>query len=337
MSVNSLAKRIIFMGTPDFAVPALSALITPPHPPGPSLQGEGVRGEYEVAAVVTQPDRPGGRGKQLTPSPVKRLAQSAGLKVLQPETLKDEAAVAELAALEPDLIVVAAFGQILRQNVLALPPHGCLNIHASLLPRWRGAAPVAAAIRAGDTETGVTLMLMEAGLDTGPMIARRSVPITPQHTTGTLTAELAELGAVLLLETLPSWFAGDIEPQPQENSQATLAPRLKKEQGAINWRQSAVEIERLVRAFDPWPGTFSVGPRGLFKVLAVEVASEVTGPPKAEPGLVFKYQGRVYVTTGQGVLRLMSVQPAGKKEMTAEAMLNGQPELLGSQLGEVEV
>ncbi|MBE7556609.1 MAG: methionyl-tRNA formyltransferase [Anaerolineales bacterium] len=324
------------MGTPDFAVPALSALITPPPPPGPPLQGGGVRGGYEVVAVVTQPDRPSGRGKQLIPSPVKRLAQSAGLKVLQPETLKDEAAVAELAALQPDLMVVAAFGQILRQNVLAMPPYGCINIHASLLPRWRGAAPVAAAIRAGDAETGVTLMLMDTGLDTGPMLARRSVPITFQHTAGTLTAELAEVGAALLLETLPSWFAGDIEPQPQDNSQATLAPRLKKEQGAIHWTQSAVEIERQVRAFDPWPGTFTEGPRGPFKILAVEVA-EMIDPPQTRPGTVFRHQSRVYVSTGQGVVRLVIVQPAGKKEMTAEAMLNGQPELLGARLGEVEV
>ncbi|GIK38812.1 MAG: methionyl-tRNA formyltransferase [Chloroflexota bacterium] len=321
------------MGTPDFAVPALSALITPPPPP---LQGGGVREGYEVVAVVTQPDRPSGRGKQLIPSPVKRLAQSAGLKVLQPETLKDEAAVAELAALEPDLMVVAAFGQILRQNVLTLPLYGCINIHASLLPRWRGAAPVAAAIRAGDAETGVTLMLMDTGLDTGPMLARRSVPITPQHTAGTLTAELAEVGAALLLETLPAWFAGEIEPQPQDNSQATLAPRLKKEQGVIHWTQSAVEIERQVRAFDPWPGTFTEGPRGPFKILVVEVA-EMIGPSQAGPGTVFKYQGRVYVSTGQGVVRLVIVQPAGKKEMTAEAMLNGQPELLGARLREVEV
>ncbi|MCL4303762.1 MAG: methionyl-tRNA formyltransferase [Anaerolineae bacterium] len=322
------------MGTPEFAVPALSALMTPPAP-GP-LPGGGVRGGYEVVAVVTQPDRPSGRGKQLIPAPVKQLAQSAGLKVLQPETLKDEAAVAELAALEPDLIVVAAFGQILRQNVLTLPPYGCINIHASLLPRWRGAAPVAAAIRAGDAETGVTLMLMDTGLDTGPMLARRSVPITPQHTAGTLTAELAELGAVLLLETLPAWFAGTIEPQPQDSGQATLAPRLKKEHGAIHWTQSAVEIERQVRAFDPWPGTFTEGPRGPFKILAVEVA-EMIDPPKTRPGTVFKYQGRICVSTGQGVVRLVTVQPAGKKEMTAEAMLNGQPELLGARLGEVEV
>ncbi len=314
------------MGTPDFAVPALAALISP------SAQAQG----YEVVAVVTQPDRPSGRGKQLTPSPVKVLAQFAGLKVLQPETLKNEAAVAELADLAPDLIVVAAFGQILRQNVLAIPPHGCINIHASLLPRWRGAAPVAAAIRAGDAQTGVTLMRMEEGLDTGPMLARRVVPITPQHTAGSLTAELAEVGAALLLETLPGWLAGEIEPQLQDNSLATLAPRLKKEQGAINWTHSAAEIERQVRAFDPWPGTFTQGPRGQFKVLAVEMALRVS-PPQPEPGTVFKHEGGVYVATGQGAVRLLMVQPAGKKEMAAEAMLNGQPELLGARLSSAEV
>lgn len=329
-----MTKRIVFMGTPDFAVPALSSLIAP-FSPVPSLQGGGGRGGYDVVAIVTQPDRPSGRGKQLTPSPVKQVAQSAGLKVLQPETLKDEVAVMELAALEPDLIVVAAFGQILRQNVLSLPPHGCLNIHASLLPRWRGAAPVAAAIRAGDAETGITLMLMEVGLDTGPMIARQAIPITPEHTGGTLMAELAELGAALLLETLPAWFAGELKPEPQDNSQATLAPRLKKEQGIIHWTQSAVEIERQVRAFDPWPGSFTEGPRGPFKVLRVEVAPKIAGAT-AEPGTVFKHQGRVYVSTGQGSLRLVMVQPAGKKEMLAEAMLNGQPELLGAHLGQSE-
>lgn len=322
-----MTTRIIFMGTPDFAVPALTALIAA------SSAGR----EYELVAVITQPDRPSGRGKQVTASPVKQVAQNAGLKVLQPETLKAEAAVAELAALRPDVIVVAAFGQILRQNVLTLPPHGCINIHASLLPRWRGAAPVSAAIRAGDTETGVTLMLMDEGLDTGPMIARRAVPITPQHTGGTLTAELAEVGAALLLETLPAWLAGQITPQPQDNHLATLAPRLKKEQGAIDWSQSAMEIERQVRAFDPWPGTFTAGPRGPFKVLAVEVASEIPLPAQMESGTVFKYQGGVYVTTGQGAIRLLSVQPAGKKEMTAEAMLNGQPELGGARLGEAQV
>lgn len=318
-----MTTRIIFMGTPDFAVPALAAL-TAASSPG---------GAYEIVAVVTQPDRPSGRGKQVTASPVKQVAQSAGLKVLQPETLKAEAAVAELTALRPDVMVVAAFGQILRKNVLDLPPHGCINIHASLLPRWRGAAPIAAAICAGDAETGVTLMQMDVGLDTGPMLARRVVPITPQHTGGSLTAELAEVGAALLLETLPAWLAGQIVPQPQDNTLATLAPRLKKEQGVIDWTQAAVEIERQVRAFDPWPGTFTGGPRGQFKVLAVEAVSQAAFPAYVESGTVFKHQGGVYVATGHGVIRLIRVQPAGKKEMPVEAMLNGQPELWGARLG----
>jgi methionyl-tRNA formyltransferase len=286
-----------------------------------------------VVAVVTQPDRPSGRGNQLTSPPVKVVAEQAGLQVLQPETLKNEAVVTELAALKPEVIVVAAFGQILRQNVLQLPQYGCINIHASLLPRWRGAAPVQAAIRAGDAETGVTLMLMDEGLDTGPMLASRSIPLTPQHTGGTLTVELAELGAALLIETLPAWLAGEIQAQPQANALMTLAPRLKKEQGEIEWTRSAVEIERQVRAYDPWPGTFTQGPRGQLKILAVEVAVGVNKPDEAVPGTVFKQQAHVYATTGAGVIRLRKVQPAGKKEMTAAALLNGQPELLGARLG----
>jgi methionyl-tRNA formyltransferase len=297
------------MGTPDFAVPALKALLEQ---------------QYNVVAVVTQPDRPQGRGKKLAPPAVKVAA--AGLPVLQPETLKSPEAMAELAAFHPDLIVVAAFGQILRRDVLELPPAGCVNIHASLLPRWRGAAPVAAAIRAGDTHTGVTLMQIERRLDAGPIIAQRALPITPAHTQGTLTTELAELGATLLLETLPTWLAGEITPQPQDEALATLAPRLEKEAGAIRWGEPAVEIARQVRALQPWPGTFTAGPRGPIKILAVEVA-----PPdlaQGEPGRIFKHQRGVYVTTGKGALRLMTVQPAGKKAMPAEALLNGQPELL---------
>lgn len=311
------------MGTPYFAVPALKALIDAPA----------TEATWHVVAAVTQPDRRSGRGKKLTPSPVKVAALEAGLTVLQPETLRSDAAVAELAALEPDLIVVAAFGQILRRNVLTLPPHGCVNIHASLLPRWRGAAPVAAAIRAGDFDTGVTLMLMDEGLDTGPIIARRRIPIRPDHTRDSLTAELADSGAVLLVETLPAWLAGEVRPQPQDDRLATLAPRLKKEEGTIDWRQAAVDIERQVRAFCPWPGTFTVGPRGQFKVLEVEPAGNVTPPAGSKPGTVFEQNRRVYVVTGQGALRLVTVQPAGKKEMPAKAMVNGQPELLGAILG----
>ncbi len=311
------------MGTPDFAVPPLTALI---HA---SSEDEG----WKVVAVVTQPDRPKGRGRTLTPSPVKKAAQKAGLTVLQPETFKAEAAVANLAAFQPDLIVVAAFGQILPQNLLTLPPHGCINIHASLLPRWRGAAPVAAAIRAGDAETGVTLMLMEAGLDTGPIIARRAIPIRPDHTRGALMAKLSELGAGLLVDKLPAWLAGEITAQPQNDRLATLAPRLRKQEGAIDWTQPAAVIERQVRAFHPWPGTFTEGPRGRFKVLEADVEPDVSDPEQRPPGTLFQHNRTVYVTTGQYSLRLITVQPAGKQQMSAEAMLNGQPELVGSQLG----
>jgi methionyl-tRNA formyltransferase len=317
-----MPARIIFMGTPDFAVPPLQALI--------ESAGEKT---WEVVAVVTQPDRPKGRGKKLTSPPVKVAAEEAGIMVLQPPTLRTEEAVAQLAAFQPDIIIVAAFGQILRQNVLDMPPHGCLNIHASLLPRWRGATPITAAIRAGDAETGITLMKMDVGLDTGDMIAQRTLPIQPTHTGGTLTTELAELGATLLVDTLPDWLAGKITPQRQDNDLATLAPSLKKQEGAIDWTQSATEIERQMRAFHPWPGTFTEGPRGQLKIISVELAPKVPSPVGSDPGTIFKHQRQVYVTTGEGVLQLITVQPAGKKPMDAAALLNGQPELLGSQLG----
>ncbi|MCB9078431.1 MAG: methionyl-tRNA formyltransferase [Anaerolineaceae bacterium] len=306
------------MGTPDFAVPSLTALID---------------SDYDVAAVVTQPDRPSGRGKRLTPPPVKAAAEAADLKVLQPRTLKSPEAFAALAAFKPDLIIVAAFGQILRSNVLDLPPYGCINVHASLLPRWRGAAPITAAVLAGDAETGVTIMKMDEGLDTGPMIAKRAIPITDHHTGGMLTAILADLGAQLLIDTLPHWVSGEIEPQPQDNSQATFAPRLDKQAGALDWSQPAVAIERKVRAFDPWPGTFTTISKGPVKILNVSIAREVTPPPDSPPGAVFKQRREVYITTGDGVLQLITVQPAGKKAMPAEAWLNGQPDLEGSRLG----
>lgn len=307
------------MGTPEFAVPTLTALIKAPA--------------YQVVAVVTQPDRPRGRGKKLTPPPVKVTALEAGLLVLQPPTLREADVVAELAALEPTVIIVAAFGQILKPAVLNLPPRGCLNVHASLLPRWRGAAPVAAAIRAGDTETGVTLMLIDEGLDTGPMIAQRPWPIKPDHTRESLTAELAVLGAELMIDSLPSWLARELVAQPQDDDQATLAPQLSKTDGEIDWHQSADQIERQVRALQPWPGTFTEGPRGLIKILAVQCVPEIENPHPQQPGMVFNHNRHVYVSTGQGVLQLETVQPAGKKPMTAQAMLNGYPDLWGAKLG----
>lgn len=317
-----MTTRIIFMGTPDFAVPSLNALIN-------ASAGH----DWQVIAAVTQPDRPKGRGKQLAPSPVKVAALTAGVKVFQPPTLKTAEAVTQLAAFKPDVIVVAAFGQILRENVLNLPPHGCINVHASLLPRWRGASPVTAAIQAGDAETGVTIMQMDEGMDTGAIIARRAMPITSEHTGGTLTRELAELGAALLVETLPDWLAGRLEARPQDESRVTMTRLLKKQDGAIDWAQSAAEIERQVRAFSPWPGTFTSGPRGPIKVLAIETADLPAGVlNKYHPGVLFKHAKKVYVAAGQGAVRLAQVQPAGKKVMSAEALLNGQPDLLGTRL-----
>ena len=316
-----MSAKIVYMGTPDFAVPALQALV--------KTSGQAA---WHVVAVVTQPDRLSGRGKKLTPPPVKVAAQAANIPVLQPEKLRRDV-VAQLATYAPDVIVVAAFGQILRKRLLNLPPRGCINIHASLLPRWRGAAPIAAAIKAGDTETGVTLMQMDSGLDTGPMIAARPMPISPQHTTGSLTADLAQLGGDFLVETLPAWLAGEITPQPQTDDLATLAPRLQKSEGEIDWSLPAAQIERTVRAFSPWPGTFTFGLRGQIKIIHAEVVTPNL-PNLPKPGTLFKYQKAPYVATGDGVLRLIKVQPAGKKVMPAEAMLNGLPELWNTTLGE---
>jgi methionyl-tRNA formyltransferase len=311
--------RIAFMGTPEFAVPALHTLIT-----------NSERNNWRVGVVLTQPDRPSGRGRTLTPPPVKVIAVEAGVPVLQPVRL-NKAAVAELATYQPDLIIVAAFGQILRKRVLNLPPYGCLNVHASLLPRWRGAAPIQAAIKSGDSETGVTLMLMDPGLDTGPMLAQRSISISAGHTGGMLTEELAALGAELLVEKLPAWLAGEIVPEPQDDALAAYAPQLKKEDGAIDWRRTAADIERLVRAYAPWPGTYTTGPRGLIKIIDVELARVPSG--EFTPGTVFKLNKQPYVATGDGAVRLVTVQPSGKKAMPAQAMVNGQPELWHSVLG----
>lgn len=306
--------RIIFMGTPDFAVPALTKL----------------HQAYQVIAVVTQPDRPRGRGQKLVTSPVKQEAEEAGLTILQPHNLKAPQVVAQLHDLKPDVIVVAAFGQILRANVLNLPPMNCLNIHASLLPRWRGAAPVAAAIRAGDAETGITLMKMDEGLDTGPIIRAHTIPIRPDHTRESLTNELAHLGASLLINTLPAWLAGEITPQPQDDALATLAPRLKKEEGQINWQQSAVEIDCHVRAFYPWPGTFTYWKEKMIKILSVLPVNE--GAQNLTPGQVFELDKKIVVATGQGAVVLKEIQPAGKRAMLATDFVRGAPNFVGAHL-----
>jgi len=317
MKMKGMAT-VIFMGTPDFAVPSLHAL---------------VEANYDVVAVVTQPDAPAGRGQQVRHSPVKQFALQRGLTVLQPASLKPPEVVAQLRAFQPDLIVVAAFGQILRQDVLDMPKYGCLNVHASLLPRWRGAAPVSAAIAAGDACTGVTIMLMEAGLDSGPILTQREVPIAPDDTAGTLTERLAHLGALLLVETLPGWLGGTITPRRQDQSQVTLAPRLKKEDGKIDWSRPALVLERHVRAMTPWPGAYTTWQGQQLKVLRAMLAdTPVAGEQKA--GAVIAREGQVYVCCGDGLLRLLNLQLEGRRCVDAEAFLRGHPSFANSVLGE---
>ncbi|MCS6909243.1 MAG: methionyl-tRNA formyltransferase [Anaerolineales bacterium] len=304
--------RVVFMGTPQFAVPSLRALLE----------------HARVVGVATQPDRPAGRGQQLGESPVKQVAQAAGVPVIQPEKLREPEALAQLKAWQPDLIVVAAFGQILKPAVLDLPPFGCLNVHASLLPRWRGAAPVAAAIAAGDSETGVTLMRMDTGLDTGPLLAKSIEPIQPDDTTGTLTARLAQRGADLLLAALPTYLAGELEPQPQDEALATYAPQLRREDGHLDFTRSAVELERRVRALTPWPGAFALWQGRPLKVLRAAPAEGVRG----EPGEVLPLASGVAVACGDGALRLLEVQPAGKRAMPADDFARGARGFIGSRL-----
>lgn len=308
--------RIVFMGTPDFAVPTLRALLA--------------ADEYDVVGVVTQPDRPAGRGRVLQAPPVKQVAQGAGVPLIQPPTLRRPEAFAQLQAWQPDLIVVAAFGQILRQNVLDLPTHGCINVHASLLPRWRGAAPIQAAIRAGDAETGITIMLMDAGLDTGPVLAQRSIPIEPRETAQTLHDRLAALGAALLLETLPGYLTGSLRPRPQPDDETpvTYAPQIKKEDGAIDWTRSAEEIDRLVRAFTPWPGTFTHWDGQRLKIIAGEPAAGNT-----PPGHVIPYQDGIAIGTGAGLFVPSRLQLAGRRAVSAAEFLRGFPAILGATLG----
>ncbi len=308
--------RVVFMGTPEFSVPSLAKLVA---------------ADYDVVGVVTQPDRPSGRGRKLEPSPVKRFAVEHGLAVLQPETLRPPEAVAELASLRPDVIVVAAFGQILRPAVLSLPPHGCINVHASLLPRWRGAAPVQAAILAGDQVTGSTIMFMDEGMDTGPVLGQAALAIHFDETAGDLTERLSQHGADLLAETLPRWLVGELTLQPQDNNQATLCRPVRKEQGTIDWSRPALEIARAVRAYNPWPGAVSVWKGVPLKVVqANALAIEASAQP---PGTVSETQDVIVVVTGEGVLRLDVVQLAGRNAAGIDDFVRGQRGFVGSLLG----
>lgn len=300
--IGGMTKRIVFMGSPDFALPTLAALDK----------------YYSVIGVITQPDRPAGRGRVLTPPPVKQLALQLGIEVIQPLKLREAEAQEKLKSWAPDVIVVAAFGQILRQSVLDLPPLGCINVHASYLPRWRGAAPIQAAILNGDAETGVTIMRMDAGIDTGAILRQRAMAIFPQDTAGSLSDRLAEDGARLLIETLPDYLAGKIVPQPQDEARATYASMLSKEQGVLVFSRRAVELERQVRAFLPWPGAYTFFQGEMLKVLRahVEEGAATTGQRSVVGHLPA-------IGTADGWLVLDEIQPAGKRPMPGEVFLRG--------------
>ena len=297
--------RIVFAGTPDFSVPALDALCSAGH---------------EIAAVYTQPDRPAGRGRTLAAGPVKRRALELGLPVEQPPTLGTTDARARLSAAEPDLMVVVAYGLILPPAILAVPDLGCLNIHASLLPRWRGAAPIQRAILAGDTRTGITIMKMDAGLDTGPMLLTRTTEIGARETAGSLHDRLARLGAEAIVQAVAEWSSGRVQAVPQPTEGVTYAPKIRKEEGQIDWTRPAVEIARQVRAFNPWPvaETHWQGQQ-----LRIWEADPLPGRAGAEPGRVIDARnGRIIVATGDGVLRLGQVQLAGRRVTGAAEFLN---------------
>ncbi len=294
--------KVVFMGSPDFSLPSLRALAQ----------------HDEVVGVITQPDRASGRGRELKSPPVKMLALELGIPILQPEKLRAPEAMEQLRAWAPDLIVVAAFGQILKKDVLDLPRYGCINVHASLLPRWRGAAPINAAILHGDEETGITLMQMDVGLDTGPMLAKRSIRLTRDDTAGSVFQALSQLGADLLLETLPRWIVGEIQPKTQDNALATYAPMLKKDEGRLDFTHAVNELERRVRAFNPWPGAFMDFDGAMLKVHRAHVEAG-----EASVGQRLIVQNQPAVSARGGLLILDEVQPAGKKSMSGKSFLAG--------------
>ena len=320
-SIRRAKVRVIFMGTPEFAVPCLEYLIL---------------NQYQVVAVYTRPDKPAGRGRSPVSSPVKRLAQSLKLEVVQPASLKSKEVVAQLMGFRPDVIVVAAYGQILPQPVLDIPRYGCINVHPSLLPKFRGASPVTAAILAGDEFTGVSIMLMDKGMDTGPVLARAQIPISSQDTTGSLTSRLSQIGARLLLDVLLRWLRGELTPQPQNDVEATYSSPIAKEEGEVAWRLPAIEIWRRVRAFQPWPGCYTKWQgRRLEIIEAVPLPREGSfevGQVVALTPTIERLEAAFGVCTGDGILGVLTVQLEGKRAMSAAEFLRGQREFIGAIL-----
>lgn len=293
--------RIVYMGTPAFAVIPLEALANDAR--------------YDVVGVVTQPDRPARRSATPEPPPVKQAALRLGIPVLQPETLRDPQAVAALAALRPDVGVVAAYGEILRRAVLAIPPLGYLNIHPSLLPRWRGPTPVAGAILAGDAETGVTIMQLDAKMDSGPILAQHREPLAADARADTLTDALFHTGARLLREALAEYAAGTLIPTPQDDEQATCTKLLTRADGQIDWTQPATQLERMTRAYNPWPGAFTSWRGQPLRITAARVLADWQGDEP--PGALLRGRDTIAVATGAGALELVHIQPSGKRPMSA--------------------
>ena len=301
-----MESRIVYFGTPDFAVPPLIKLAE----------------DFQVVGVVTQPDRPAGRGRKLVPSAVKAAALKLGLEVFQPENANSEKSLEKLRGWDPDLICVAAYGQILKRALLDMPRFGCINVHASLLPRWRGASPINTAILQGDSHTGVTIMKMGPGLDDGPILTQESVEILPDETAGSLSDRLSVLGGKLLSTTILPYIEGKIEPQTQDHSLSTYAPQLNKSAGELDFDLAAEILARTVRAFSPWPGTFTYWNDKrliIHKTRAVSVTS-----PGA--GVLTLYDGYPAIGAGSGLLVLEELQLAGKKRVSGPAFLNGNPD-----------
>ncbi|GJL37935.1 Methionyl-tRNA formyltransferase [Phytobacter ursingii] len=301
--------RIIFAGTPDFAARHLNALLS---------------SEHQIVGVFTQPDRPAGRGKKLMPSPVKVLAEEKGIPVFQPVSLRPQENQQLVADLQADIMVVVAYGLILPKAVLEMPRLGCLNVHGSLLPRWRGAAPIQRALWAGDRETGVTIMQMDVGLDTGDMLYKLSCPITAEDTSATLYDKLAQLGPQGLLATLTHIATGTATPEVQDEEQVTYAEKLSKEEALLDWSLPAAQLERCIRAFNPWPMSYFVIDDQPVKVWK---ASVINTQAKAEPGTIIEANKQgIQVATAEGILNLESLQPAGKKAMNTQDLLNSRRE-----------
>lgn len=313
------ALRIIFMGTPELAATSLGALLR--------------ESAFQIVAVVTQPDRPKGRDLKLQPSPVKQLAQGAGIPVLQPVKAREERFLAELRALQPDLIAVAAFGQILPPAILDLPRLGCLNVHTSLLPRYRGASPIQAAILNGDPETGVTIMKMDVGLDTGAILTQRSTPITDDDNAATLHDRLAKLGAELLVQTITDYASGKIQPRPQQHERATHVAKIKKEDGRIDWSQPARAIWNRIRAFTPWPGAFTFLPAETQPLLLKIWQAEVVSQSGASGEVLNADKSGIVIGCGEGGLRVTNLQREGGRRMSAQEFLAGNPLKAGMKLG----